>query len=96
MAVLSGTERDSCCETWAHAHDEGTDDERWGACIVHGDDGKPFTGSGLPPFNFCPWCGADKRAEAPRDHYAKFMAWLEAQPEETRAAVLGNAAKLGS
>ena len=55
----------SCCADWLHAHDAGTDDERWGACIGEDpEDGLSRVGCDLPPINFCPWCGADKRRGA--------------------------------
>ena len=58
-----------CCAAFAHAWESGTDNEGYEPlCSIALGDDRAFVvviGSGLPPINFCPWCGAaiGKKAE---------------------------------
>jgi hypothetical protein len=47
-----------CCETWAKAHESGTDNEGYGSLIAEG----LRIGYELPPVRFCPWCGSPKES----------------------------------
>ena len=53
-----------CCESFAKACRNETDNEGWGSLVwVSGGDasapaGALMIGSDLPPIRCCPWCGA--------------------------------------
>jgi hypothetical protein len=65
-----------CCETWAKAHEWGTDNEGYAPIVLYVGVGDEVTnhiadlkahigysgGDGIAePVRFCPWCGAGKR-----------------------------------
>ncbi len=51
------TEIRSCCANFAHAQEDGTDNEGWGKLIDYYGANDANIGSDLPPIKFCPWCG---------------------------------------
>ncbi len=55
----------NCCTTFDRAQQSGTDNEGYGRLMwVHA--GIASMGCGLPPIDYCPWCGTPiaMRAEA--------------------------------
>lgn len=51
-----------CCDNWAKAHEDGTDNEGYASLIYYDHDERVIIGNDLPAVNFCPWCGAKKDA----------------------------------
>ena len=48
----------ACCDLWAIACAEGTDNEGYGSLVYpDGENGDLYIGKDLPRVNFCPWCG---------------------------------------
>jgi hypothetical protein len=51
-----------CCESWAIAHEPGTDNEGYGALLWE-IRGRIRAGMVEQEVRFCPWCGAKKESK---------------------------------
>ena len=51
----------NCCQAWEDAQEAGTDNEEYSTLLRKTSGTWQIGASFLPPVNFCPWCGADKR-----------------------------------
>ncbi len=54
--------RQPCCDTWAKAHEAGTDNEMYGSLVGY-DKTLAFIGDAFR-VNFCPFCGSPKTETA--------------------------------
>lgn len=46
-----------CCDAFARATENGTDNESWSSAIVQDINGQYFVGLTDDPMKLCPWCG---------------------------------------
>lgn len=54
----------NCCQAWEAAQQSGTGNEMYGHLLYQiGEQWQ--IGTNVPPVQFCPWCGADKRGPDP-------------------------------
>jgi len=68
---LSKAEFTVCCADFELATEEGTDNETWGPLLSYytsPNKGWFSNESQLPPWAFCPWCGAKTEENRPLEN----------------------------